>query len=154
MFLLEIFTQRQIKTLKLWIIRRLKRDKSGRVEEWDFLQCLTAWQIMGTQVWVSLCSFGISYLFVAQCSGGLQRWCRTQTAERPRLAYLWWFQRASTDGADATQVGQVWGDTDCAQRLAIYNLHNTNECKCIQFIWALQVQWCQPYLGASLGFNT
>lgn len=157
-FVLEILTKRKTKTPQAMNNSEIaQRQKwtcrgGGLLAAFDY-RC-TAWQIMGTRVWVSLCSFACSYLFVAQCSGGLQRWCRTQTAERPRLAYLWWFQGASTDGADVAQVGQVWGDTDCAQRLAIYNLQNKNERKCAQFIRALQLQWCQPYLGESLGFNT
>lgn len=72
-----------------------------------------------------MCSSKSSYLFVAQCSGGFEGRCGAKAAERPGLADLWWFQGATTDGAEAAQVGQVSRGPDHAQWLSFYSLHGT-----------------------------
>lgn len=74
---------------------------------------------------VSLSSSTTSYLFVSQCGRGLEGRRGAQAAERPGLADLWLFQGAATDGTEASQMGQVSGGADHAQRLAFYGLHGT-----------------------------
>lgn len=63
-----------------------------------------------------------SYLFVTQRCGGFEGRRRTQAAEGPRLADLWWFQWAAIHSAEAAQVGQVGGGADHAQRFAFHRL--------------------------------
>lgn len=73
--------------------------------------------------------FTISYLFVTQRSRGFEGRRRTQAAEWPRLAHLWWFQGSAADGAEASKVGQVGRSAHHAQGLALYRLHGGNKCK-------------------------
>lgn len=86
---------------------------------------MTAYKVHIKVMWADLCSSRSSHLFVSQSSGGFEGRRGTQTAEGPGLADLWWFQGATTDGAEAAQVGQVSRGTDHAQRLAFHSLYGT-----------------------------
>lgn len=105
-----------------------QRVRSGSVEEGDlrfWYMLLAMYHMTDYQGGVGFfVQSAISYLFVAQSGGGFEGRCRPQTAQRPGLADLWWFQGATTG-----QVVRVSGGSDHAHRFAVYILtrHRTKE---------------------------
>lgn len=88
-----------------------------------FWQCIE-WLILRDWCGLVCATF---YLFVAQSSWRFEGRCGPQTAERPGLANLWWFQGATTDAAEAALVMWVSGGADHAHWFTICVLHWTRQ---------------------------
>lgn len=100
-----------------------KQRKGTSVIGTVFWQCIE-WLILRDWCGFVCATF---YLFVAQSSWRFEGRCRPQTAERPGLANLWWFQGAATDAAEAALVMWVSGGADHAHWFTICVLHWTRQ---------------------------
>lgn len=117
---------------KTWQVNDKHGYSGGQAEEGDFCywyRFLAMYRMTDTKrlVWVCLCNCAIFYLFVAQSRWRFEGRCGPQTAERPGLANLWWFQGATADAAEAALVMWVSGGADHAHWFTICVLHWTRQ---------------------------